>query len=157
MVPRCRSLDSLRSLGMTEGVILRCLPGASGLGLGTRYISRTRYGGALSPNPVRRLDQEHVVRPIAEQAARVAPEVEVAERVVPGALLRPDEEHRGARPILPPQHRRAAQGAAREVRIVEAERCRWAGAVRIDGVLRRRRIAHEGAHVLAVLALHVRP
>src|SRR5687768_15282197 len=27
--------------------IPRCLPAASGLGLGTRYVSRTRYGSAL--------------------------------------------------------------------------------------------------------------
>src|SRR5204862_951677 len=90
-----------------EGVGEAAAPPPSDPERGTRYVSRTKYRGASASDPVRRLDEEHVVRPVAEQRSRVAAELEVAVRIAPRALLRPHEEHRRAGAVLPTQHGRA--------------------------------------------------
>src|SRR3954468_11827681 len=71
---------------------------------------------------------------LAEHGACVAAKGEVAEGLLAAALLLPDEEQRGPRPVLPAQHRAAAQAAEVEVRVAEAHRVRRGVAVGVEHV-----------------------
>src|SRR5215217_7273788 len=74
----------------------------------TFEVSRFRLR-PLPPEPVAHLHHEDVLRALAEDAGGVAREVEVAEELLAAALLLPHQEERGARAVLPAQHRVAAQ------------------------------------------------
>src|SRR3712207_6014658 len=73
---------------------------------GSRSRQALRARGMPSPrrsptDPVIHLDEKHVRRPVAEQGGALAAEIEVAVVAAPAPLLRPDDEERRARAVLP--------------------------------------------------------
>src|SRR5687767_13600407 len=69
-----------------------------------------------------------------KQRPPVAAEVELANALLAGAILRPDQEERGTGHVLPAEHGIAAQRAEREVGIANVEGSRRSRAIRIDPI-----------------------
>src|SRR2546423_812716 len=114
-----------------------------------------------APYPVVDLDLEDVGRTIAENRATLSAKIEIAGRVAAGATLRPHEEDRRPRTILPPQHRVSNQRTECEIGIAKREGCGRTRAIRIYSVLSAigssRRCPRDRAYVLTVYQLVVRP
>src|SRR3954454_16711060 len=113
----------------------------------------------LPPDPVIDLYLEDVGGPVAEYCAVLCAKTESPAGIEAGAALRPYEEHRRPRTVLPSQYRVPDQRSEREIRIVE---CEWRGrsaSIRVDGVFcarrRRRRSPRDRADVLPVNQLVV--
>src|SRR5881396_4156560 len=90
------------------------------LGVYLSVYPSTRPGSRIPP--VRYFHQEDVVRLSVQQPIHRLAELEVADVLVVRAALRPHEEDRRAREVLPPQHGVAAQRYEVEVGIAEGER-----------------------------------
>src|SRR6267143_3663035 len=106
--------------------------------------------------PVGSLDRDDVLRTAFEQRPEVAGEIEIAERVLLAPALLPDEEDRGAGPVLPTEHGVAQERAEVEVRVADGEPGRRPRAVRVDLVYSRG-VALDGSGVPAVHAEVVFP
>src|SRR5256886_5917979 len=81
-------------------------------GMGERQQGKAVEGRGLKAQPVVELQQEHVGRGIEKHlVTEIMAEVERGVEQIDEARLAPDEEQRGAGPVLPPQHGVRAEGA----------------------------------------------
>src|SRR3989454_8325585 len=91
-------------------------------GMGGRQQEKAAEGRGLKAQPVVELHQEHVGRGIEKHlVTEIMSEVERGVEQIDGPRLAPDEEQRGAGPVLPPQHRVRAEGAHTTVGVRELE------------------------------------
>src|SRR2546426_4939059 len=119
-------------------------------GMGERQQGRAVEGRGLKAQPVVELHQEDVGRGIEQHlVTEIMSEVERGVEKIDEPRLAPDEEQRGAGPVLPAQHRVRAERAEAAVGVRELEAVgRRDRGRRVHGVHGRSRVVGDGRGVV---------
>src|SRR4029453_8532282 len=107
-------------------------------------------GRLLSPEPVRQLYEEHVIRWTTEEGTGITSKVELTGVILIEPLLRPGHVQRRARSPLPSEHRFAHERLEVEVWIVDLKRGRRPFAVRVYFIGPTQLIVRDGSNAAAV-------
>src|SRR2546427_3654148 len=114
-----------------------------------RQQGKAVEGRGLKAQPIVELHQEHVGRGIEKHlVTEIMSEVERGVEQIDGPRLAPDEEQRGAGPVLPPQHRVRAEGAHTTVGVRELEAIGRRDGGRVHGVRGRTGVVGNGRAVV---------
>src|SRR5690349_13589968 len=99
---------------------------------GARFPPRDATPRALTRQPPTRFHEQDVVRPRRQQRRPIALQLQIAERRIRESRLSPRNVQHRSRPVLPSEHRVAAERLLAEIRIVYCECLRGTRSVWID-------------------------